>query len=256
MMSCDPQSGVCQVPETGAPSPVAQQPRQALTLHYIGDPMCSWCWGISPAVQEAAAWCEANGIGFQITVGGLRAGGGDAWNEVFKTFLRREWTRIASVTGQPFGYTLLDLPEFHYDTEPACRAVVCAQLIAAGQNADADTSGQASSNDSGLPLAFMSAVQRKFYVEGQDPKQVDFYASICEQLGVAVPRFSALFLSDEAREATRQTFARCRGWGVFSFPTLLIEQDGHLQTLSAGYTTAGRIIDALSQFRRSDDTSA
>lgn len=250
MMSCDPQSGVCQVPDTGAPSPAARQPGQALTLHYIGDPMCSWCWGISPAVQEAAAWCEANDIGFQITVGGLRAGGGDAWNEAFRTFLRREWTRIESVTGQPFGYTLLDLPEFHYDTEPACRAVVCAQLIATGQNGETHASDPARPRDSGLPLAFMSAVQRKFYVEGQDPKQPDFHASICEQLGIDFLRFSRLFLSDEAREATRQAFERCRGWGVFSFPTLLIEQDGHLQTLSAGYTTAERIIEALSLFRR------
>ncbi|MDO5102285.1 MAG: DsbA family protein [Lautropia sp.] len=253
MTSCDPDTGTCQVAGSGpSRAPIHHPPRRQLTLHYIGDPMCSWCWGIAPAVDEAASWCLTHGIGFEITVGGLRMGGGQPWNDAFKIFLRREWMRIASVTGQPFGYTLLDAADFHYDTEPACRAIVCVQQMVATHTGSGHL--QPLATDTLLPLHFMAVVQRKFYFEGRDPKQLDFYADICPSLGLDFTRFSALFTSNEAKQATWQAVERCRRWGVEAFPTLLIERDGHLQTLSQGYTTAERIIEALSAFDHRDES--
>ncbi|WP_240314694.1 hypothetical protein [Pseudomonas aeruginosa] len=127
MMTCDPVTGACLLPEPAASASGAQPVAQAKPcVHYIGDPMCSWCWGIQPVVSEMAAFCAAEGIDFALTVGGLRAGGGDLWNADFTDFLRAEWRHIGEVTGQPFGSALLDAPHFDYDTEPACRAVVTA----------------------------------------------------------------------------------------------------------------------------------
>ncbi len=129
MTKCDPVTGACLVHDLNNPlapassSKPLERSSRSWGVHYIGDPMCSWCWGISPTVGEVAAFCEAEGIEFSITMGGLRAGGGDRWNEEFKDFLRNEWRNIARVTGQPFGFTLLETPHFDYDTEPACRAV-------------------------------------------------------------------------------------------------------------------------------------
>ncbi len=125
--------------------------------------MCSWCWGISPTVSAVEAFCAAQGIDFSITMGGLRAGGGDPWNETFKSFLRNEWRHIGQTTGQPFGFTLLESEYFNYDTEPACRAVATVKLLQARHQ---------------FPVAkllkFFTAIQHKFYVEGQDTTQVDF----------------------------------------------------------------------------------
>ncbi len=88
-------------------------------------------------------------------VGGLRPGGGDEWNSSFKAFLRHEWENIHRVTGQPFGFTILDDAEFNYDTEPACRAVVAmSQLQESNQ----------------VLLAFFSGIQRRLYVQGADPE--------------------------------------------------------------------------------------
>ncbi|WP_347814274.1 DsbA family protein [Pseudomonas aeruginosa] len=164
--------------------------------------------------------------------GGLRAGGGDPWNADFIEFLRAEWRRIGEVTGQPFGFTLLDAPYFDYDTEPACRAVVCAQILGA---------------DSADPSArrFFSAVQRRFYVEGRDPKETSFYADLCEEAGLDFGAFRSLFLSAEARQATQAAFLRCRQWGVRAFPTLAVERRGELLLLAAGFTTREQVLSRL-----------
>ena len=38
---------------------------------YIGDPMCSWCWGIAPELDRLQAWTT---LPFDVVVGGLRPG--------------------------------------------------------------------------------------------------------------------------------------------------------------------------------------
>lgn len=237
MMNCDPVTGTCLLPEVDKPTDtVAQANRNNLAVHYIGDPMCSWCWGISPAIREVAAFCEAEGIEFTMTMGGLRAGGGDPWNTDFKAFLRNEWQHIAQVTGQPFGYSLLEAPHFDYDTEPACRAVVTAQLLQARNQLAPST-----------VLQFFSAAQRKFYVEGQDPKLVGFYAGICADVGLDFDEFRTLFSASEARQTMEQAFVRCRQWGVRSFPTLLLERGGERTTLAVGFVKTEQVLARLRQ---------
>ncbi len=149
---CDPVTGVCLLPEQDNPvDSAAPTARHGWAVHYIGDPMCSWCWGISPTVSAVEAFCEAEGIEFSVTMGGLRVGGGDPWNEAFKGFLRNEWRHIAQTTGQPFGFTLLEAPHFDYDTEPSCRAVATVKLLQFRDHLPNST-----------VLKFFSAVQHKF----------------------------------------------------------------------------------------------
>lgn len=237
MMKCDPVTGACLLPDLDPPAAAAAPAaRQGWAVRYIGDPMCSWCWGISPTVGAVESFCAAEGIEFSITMGGLRAGGGDPWNAAFKAFLRGEWHHIGQATGQPFGFALLEAPHFNYDTEPACRAVATAKLLQARRQL-ADTTA----------LAFFTAVQRKFYVDGQDPKAVRFYASICASLALDFEEFRALFDSPEARQATQQEFVRARQWGVRSFPTLLLERDGRMEPLAQGFAMAEQVLSRLRQ---------
>ena len=88
-MICDAVAGACLIPSADKGKPNAIDLAGA-TLHYVGDPMCSWCWGMSPVMAETARWCRAEGLGFRIVMGGLRAGGGGEWNTAFRSFLRRE----------------------------------------------------------------------------------------------------------------------------------------------------------------------
>lgn len=234
-IKCDPVTGACELPELEqSVDAVASATRPEWAVRYIGDPMCSWCWGIAPTVEAVEAFCAAEGIEFSITMGGLRAGGGDPWNATFKDFLRNEWQHIAQATGQPFGYTLLEAPHFNYDTEPPCRAVATVKRLQARNNLPRS-----------LPLKFFSAVQRKFYVDGQDPTKTDFYASICAELALNFDEFRTLFESPEDLEAVQQEFVRARQWGVRSFPTLLLERKGETTPLAVGFVTKEDVLARL-----------
>lgn len=155
---------------------------------------------------------------------GLRAGGGDKWNAEFREFLRAEWQHVSNVTGQPFGFKILERDEFEYDTEYACRAVISARVLL---GADGLANNKL--------ISFFELTQRKFYVEGEDPKQLGFYVSICRDLNLDFKVFANVFLGMEARNLTDQEFYRARSLGVRSFPTILLQSYRGIEVLATGY---------------------
>lgn len=188
-------------------------------LIYVGDPMCSWCYGISEELNKTVTHYEGE-VDLEIVMGGLRAGGGEEWNESFKEFLRHHWEDVGMKSGQPFKFDLFDKPQFDYDTEPSCRAVVAVESI-----------------DANKMLPFFKAVQYGFYVENRDPKRAEFYSSICSELDIDFALFSKLFESSEMKDRTVEHFQRSADLGARSFPTVLLKYKGQIHKIAIGYST-------------------
>ncbi len=216
-VQCDPETGLCTLPEfEGAATETVW--REGQEIIYIGDPMCSWCWGISPELNALQRFGTQQGIPLTLTMGGLRPGGGEAWNDQFKNFLKHHWQEVSERSGQPFGYELFELESFDYDTEPACRAVVTVRQI-----------------DPEKTLSFYEYVQHHFYVKSEDPKQVEFYRPICEKLGIDFTQFSTLFPSDEMKQLTAEDFSTSRSWGIRGFPSVIYRDGDQLHLIARGY---------------------
>ena len=216
-VQCDPETGLCVIPEFSAEAkPEARN--EAEEIIYIGDPMCSWCWGISPELNALKRHAADQGVPFTIIMGGLRPGGGEEWNDQFKNFLKHHWEEVNKRSGQPFGYDIFEKENFNYDTEPACRAVVTARHIAPEKS-----------------LYFYEYVQHYFYVKSADPNQLEFYLPICETLDIDFAEFSQLFNSEEMKHATQQDFAQSRSWGISGFPSIVYRKDDQLHLIAQGY---------------------
>ena len=97
-------------------------------LLYVADPMCSWCYGFTPAVQALQDHFAAR-LPIQLLMGGLRAGNTTPMTDADKQKSRGHWERVAEASGQPFNHAFFDREGFVYDTEPACRAVVTMRLL-------------------------------------------------------------------------------------------------------------------------------
>ncbi|MCI5057615.1 MAG: DsbA family protein [Flavobacteriales bacterium] len=218
-INCDPETGLCKIPEF-APTNDTINWKSDEEIIYIGDPMCSWCWGISPQLNALKRYGEQKGIPFKIVMGGLRPGGGDKWNIAFKDFLKHHWEEVNKRSNQPFGYKLFDLEHFNYDTEPACRAVVTAKNIAP-QKAH----------------SFYELTQYYFYVESKDPKELTFYEPICEKLKIDFNIFKEQFSSEEMKNNTHGDFSQSRQLGVSGFPSVLFRKEDQLHFLARGYAS-------------------
>lgn len=188
MIVCDEKLGVCSVKEVDLKDELElEQP----TLFYIGDPMCSWCYGMSDILKDTQEYCAKNGIKFQTIVAGLRASGQVLWDKRFKGFLKEEWTNISNRTGKKFSFEILDLLNFDYDTTPACKAVLISKIL--------------SFNNSKIVLEFFSKIQEKFYANSEDTKKLEFYKLICEDLNLDFEDLSSNSLENSSKSRFKST---------------------------------------------------
>ena len=197
------------------------------TVIYVGDPMCSWCYGIGEELTSAQEQLGTE-VDWQLLTGGLRAGGGDEWTSEFTSFLKHHWQEVSAASGQPFSYELLSANNFLYDTEPSCRAVVVVQSM-----------------DNTKEFVFFKEVQKKFYVDNEDPKRVEFYESICSDLELDYEVFAQRWGSEAYRLGTEQQFAEARSLGVSSFPTILVSHKGKYSVVSRGFTKSEVLVDRI-----------
>ena len=206
-------------------------------LIYVGDPMCSWCYGFGP---QLTALCEALGdrAGLQVILGGLRPYTAQPWDETLRGHLRQAWQNVARASGQPFNFGLLEREDFVYDTEPACRAVVTAHAMRL---------------DAALPMFL--AIQDAFYRDNLDPAEPEVLGSIAGQNGLEEDEFLSRFTTEEMQTTTRAHFEASRRMGVQGFPTVLIEGEGQVGLLAHGYVQAEPMIEAAEQFLAGESPS-
>lgn len=228
MIVCDEKLGVCSVKEVDLKDELElEQP----TLFYIGDPMCSWCFGMSNILKEVEDYCSKNNIRFEIILAGLRAGGGDYWNKEFKAFLKEEWTKISKVCSKNFSFDLLELDYFNYDTAPACKAVFIVKEL---------------KKDSKFVLEFFSLIQEKFYSKSKNPKELEFYREICEKLDLSFEDFSKLFNDNNITKKLQEEFIYSRTFSR-SMPSLVLVKDNQKINISIGYSRYEDVISRLNK---------
>ena len=185
-------------------------------LWYFADPMCSWCWGFSPAIETLRNDYRAR-LKIALVLGGLRPGETAPMTAAARDDILHHWQAVHARTGQPFRFDDALPPGFVYDTEPACRAVVAAGALDA---------------TSIFPL--FQAIQTAFYAKGQDVTQAACLIKLAGELGLDAARFADIWASDTMRTRTQAHFRQARAAGVRGFPTLIVQQGDRLTPIATG----------------------
>ena len=184
---------------------------------YVGDPLCSWCWGIAEELEMLRnAW--QGKAEFQIVLGGLRPGGTETIGGKMGHFLARHWSQVSRLSGQPISHGMLENKNFIYDTEPPCRAIRVVRAL-----------------DSRKEFAFFKAVQYAFYVRNRDTNELKTYLEICSDLSLDKNSFEERYKNKTLKLATQVDFNLARSMGVTSFPTVLLQLGSEIHVLARGY---------------------
>jgi putative protein-disulfide isomerase len=206
-------------------------PDEITGLVYVGDPMCSWCWGFAPEIESLA-----EDFPVEVVVGGLRPGPmAQPLEDRMAASLRSHWVEIAERTGQPFDTSFLDRTDgWLYDTEPAAIAVAQMRVMNEARTLD-----------------YFTDVQKAFYGRGRDVTDFEVLTDLTDGYDVDRGEFSDALPTEEAKKRAWEDFSRARNWGISGFPTLVGElDDGRLALLARGWTSADVIrtrIDSLGE---------
>jgi len=199
---------------------------QELELIYVGDPMCSWCWGFSPTL---AGLEKRINIPIRTVVGGLSPGeAAHAVDDALVEMLEHHWGHVEEASGQPFDRAILARRGWRYDTELPCSAVVAVR-----------------EQNPALTLRFFERLHRAFYAEGIDITEAAPYRELAADFVPDVDAFLQELGSERLRKLTWQDFAVSRQLGVSGFPTLLLRRGHDIFMITRGWAPLDAIESAL-----------
>lgn len=200
-----------------------------IALVYVGDPMCSWCWGFAPVLEQLDARFD---FPIEVVAGGLRPG--DAAEELddrMRQFLVHHWTEIEQRTGQPFNMAGLDRQGWRYDTMTADSAVVTMRNL-----------------DPANTLRWFNRLQRAFYAEAFDVTDPAVYPDLLDGFEVDGDEFTAMLTSEEMVRQTWGDFATAQRLGATGFPTLFLREESSAYLVTRGYAPYEPIEEGLRAF--------
>ncbi len=204
-----------------------------LKFVYIADPMCSWCYGFAPELNALlAAHPDAT---TEIITGGLRAYNQTPSTAETRAQTKGYWAQVAATCAEhnlKFDSAALDAPNFIYNTEPACRAVVTVR-----QSNQPAIAARA--------LDMFHALQMAFYAHGRDVTQGYVIADVAASLGIDGSAFLQTWQTEPLFQMTRNDFLAVQELHVNGFPFLAIDVAGKLVVIARGYEKAATLIERV-----------
>ncbi|MBI4083232.1 MAG: DsbA family protein [Candidatus Lambdaproteobacteria bacterium] len=186
------------------------------TVYYFGDPMCSWCWGLKPVLEQVDR--EYPELRRVTVMGGLRAEPPQPMSDEQAARIQHAWLRIERSTGQAFNHELWRRCRPLATTLPACRAVVTARLI-----------------DTTREWPYMVGMFKAYFTEARDPSRRETHLDVAAANGFDRDQFAAAMESPASEEALRNDLLTTQRYGITGFPSVVLELNGQNYLISPGY---------------------
>lgn len=190
-----------------------------ITLHYIYDPLCGWCYAAEPLLERVLASPVRDKFTFEMHAGGLFQR--MTLPQGKRAMIRQADARIANMTGQHFGQPYLDgllaRDDTIYDSLPPIAAILAVGTVSAGSEP-----------------AMLQAIQYAHYREGRAVVQEDVLADLAQSLQIDRALFAGAYreiLNDNIQAHLDSTLTLMHYAGAQGFPAFVIQKDDVLEKL-------------------------
>lgn len=203
---------------------------------YITDPLCLWCYGIAPELEQFYASLPEDVESITINGGLFPNHRGKLADAAFRDYLKKASEYVTQKTGQVFTdkfWSLLETKGFIYDTEPSARASVTVK------NLKGDAAMQ----------QYIHALQHAVFVEGLNPTSPELLAGVAQFLEISQEEFLKEYHTDDMLQATRDEYEMAQRLGVQGFPALLYAKDNKGYRIASGYASLSDLKSAFNWAR-------
>ena len=198
------------------------------TLYYIHDPMCSWCWGFRPVLEQVKQSLP-DSIEIRYVLGGLAADTDLPMPQKMQNTIRETWKRIQhEIPGTEFNYDFWKRCRPRRSTYPACRAIIACRK-----------------QQPHLEGEMLLLIQQAYYLQAKNPSDLDVLLSLAEQLGLNTQQFSDDIESEVCQNALLKEIEFCRDINISSFPSLVLKQGKSYTSLDIDYNNSKKILNQI-----------
>lgn len=203
---------------------------------YVGDPMCSWCWGFVPSLHAIPGRYN---LPLRVVVGGLavRDSARDMTDKM-AVMIGEHWHHVQEASGQPFAFGSLQRRGWLYDSEPACTAVVAMRRT-----------------QPALTLDYFARLQKAFYADGVDITSREPLEDLAVKAGVPRAVFAAALDDPDTQKETWSDFLWSHKSGIRGFPTLLIRDGEEWAIVTRGFLAQQTLFEGLDRWFATDHAS-
>ena len=194
-------------------------------LHYLHDPMCSWCWGFKPTWNIVTKQLKGK-IQIISLLGGLAPDSDEDMPLQVQDYVQSNWRRIEEkIPGTKFNYDFWTKCKPRRSTYPACRAVISARF----QNPDCETS-------------MISAIQKCYYLDAQNPSDEHVLVTLAEELGLDANKFLLDLRSEKVSKMLLAEISLAKTKGMSRMPSLSLQNGGELKAITIDFLDPDYII--------------
>lgn len=197
-------------------------------LYYVHDPMCSWCWGFKPVLEQLQKKLQDK---LQLTyiLGGLAIDSESEMTQQMQSDIKSNWQRIQkTIPGTEFNYDFWDKNTPRRSTYPACRAVIAAGLE--GDNND---------------LKMIDAIQQAYYLNAQNPSNYTVLYELARKLALDESQFKLNIHSENTQNELIKQIKFSRSIGADSFPSLFLSINKEYFPVVIDYNNTDIILEHL-----------
>lgn len=195
-----------------------KRPVRAPTIIYVHDPMCSWCWGYRPVLDELRSQLS-DSIGWRNLLGGLAPDSEAPMPDETRAMVMDHWRRIQAELGTEFNFDFWTHCRPRRSTYPACRAVIAARA-------------------QGAEEAMIGAIQRAYYLRALNPSNVSTLIRLAAEIGLDRARFASDLGAAETRSTLLTEIGQARAMGISRFPALVLDDGRSTTRLPVDYHAA------------------
>jgi putative protein-disulfide isomerase len=146
-----------------------------------------------------------------------------------RDYIQDQWRKIIEIAPDTqFNFAFWAQCQPRRSTYPACRAV----LLARQQGRECE-------------IAMIQAIQDAYFQQARNPSDRDTLCALAQQIGMDVDAFSSALDADATQQALLADIDFARSIGGTSFPSLLLQQDGVIQSIPHHYTDAATVLRSI-----------
>jgi len=196
-----------------------------ITLYYVYDPMCSWCYGFKKTFDEVKKELSSD-IDIVYVAGGLAPHNDEPMAIAMQEKLESIWTQITLYTGTKFNHEYWRVAKPRRSTYLSCQAVIAARL----QHKEEQ---------------MISAIQEAYYLKAQNPSNEDTLLSCAKEIGLDTEKFKSDLYSQEVLSLFQDDLNLKSTLRVQGFPSLVLKYKKEAYPINIDYNNKDNILKQI-----------
>jgi putative protein-disulfide isomerase len=187
---------------------------------YISDPLCGWCYGFSPVIQQIEKEYKTQ-LDFEIITGGMVTGEREGLIGDFADYILKALPRLEELTGVTFGEPYLSKLRAKTLYQSSLKPCIAIEVFKSFHEKEA--------------IAFAATIQKAQYLDGKDLQDETVYLDLIKFYAIDATEFLKRLNSDEYKMQTIQLFKMVQEWGITGFPAVILVKNEEFFLIAKGY---------------------